>query len=61
MNIFNPKFREAREACGCPRKYRQLQDLDDEEDDEGIDRIPWLPDVQTNVDTLLSWDKPKDS
>lgn len=58
MNIYNPKFREAREKCGDPRTYWQLQGLD--EDEEEIDEEDLLR-TSNDVDIVLTWEKPKDS
>ncbi|MFC1810354.1 hypothetical protein ACFLZH_02545 [Patescibacteria group bacterium] len=59
MNIYNPKFREARAKCEDWRTYRILQMLDEDEEEE-IDEDD-LPRTSEDVDIVLSWDKPKDS
>ncbi|MFC1600408.1 hypothetical protein ACFL3T_05255 [Patescibacteria group bacterium] len=58
MNIFNPKFREARARCKDWREYRMLQTVNEEEaiaEETDPSMIPVFPEISENCDLVLEW------
>lgn len=53
MNIFNPKFKEARANCADPGVCRHPDDIASEESE--TDMIVFFPEVPEGVDFVLEW------